>query len=680
MGTRSASILCICLYLGLHSVSQANGSDKQITALRIQSAPVIDGQLNEAFWQHVEPAQDFTESKYNGPATEKTMVRVAYNDTHVFVGFTCLEPEMDKIVAVERKYDRSLRNDDNVSVRFDTFHDHRTAYVFTVNALGTREDMRQGLYKSDSSWGCDWEAATSRGEDRWYVEIAIPIKKLLFTPKDNAAWGVNFSRSERGIQEASWWSYIDNNGSNVRNFGNLGGLNLAKAKIDHNPSLELYTSNTTNIDTGDTKFATGADVGVRLNANLTSAFTIHPDFGQVEADPDTIELRDTERFLDERRPFFREGSELFQTPINVYYTRRWSKIDAGGKVTGNGKNWAMGLVDVYGEIERSGKELEGNYHAGRLIHYQGDTSHIGGIWTVSDHSDGTNATGGLDMVKYLSNTTKISSQVLMLDDSQGVQTSGYVDKTAYAATTEISGGTKPFWWNFNYKDISRGFKPDLGYVPRRNIRGPGTWLMYRWDFKNGPFKWFSANTNAQMYEDDNHDTTLRDYYGRVSIMGHNQVSASLSYTDNFHRPYNNWTESLRIEYNEEVDYWNSVSVGVSRGVYNKEPYKEYSLSKPQRITDRLVTEFRGNLRLVDPADPTDDDQIWLMRSITTYNFTWGARLKFTAEKTSSGRHNITSLFSWPYRKNIDLYVLFNDYETRAENISEIFFKAVYKIN
>lgn len=97
---------------------------------------------------------------------------------------------------------------------------------------------------------------------------------------------------------------------------------------------------------------------------MTGALTINPDFGQVEADPDTIERRDTERFLRERRTFFREGSELFRTPLNIYYSRRLTDIGAGAKITGQGKTWALGLIDVQGEIQREDKPFSGNYHAG----------------------------------------------------------------------------------------------------------------------------------------------------------------------------------------------------------------------------------------------------------------------------------------------------------------------------
>jgi len=95
-----------------------------------------------------------------------------------------------------------------------------------------------------------------------------------------------------------------------------------------------------------------------------------------------------------------------------------------------------------------------------------------------------------------------------------------------------------------------------------------------------------------------------------------------------------------------------------------------------RITDRLVTTFNGNFRVKEPGE--GDREVWLWRSITQYNFVWDGRIKFTAEQTSEGRHNLTMLFSWPMKDNIDLYLLFNDYEANGEDVCTAFFKVVYR--
>ena len=186
------------------------------------------------------------------------------------------------------------------------------------------------------------------------------------------------ARRERGMQESSYWCYRNSQARNPREFGLLTNLDLAKAEFDSKPTFETYVSGSSDFEQNRNEMSTGLDISMRLNSNLISAFTINPDFGQVEADPDTIELRDTERFLRERRTFFREGSELFKTPLNIYYSRRFMDIDAGAKVTGQGKTWALGLIDVQGKISRDDKLLDGNYHVGRFIHNINSGSNGGG--------------------------------------------------------------------------------------------------------------------------------------------------------------------------------------------------------------------------------------------------------------------------------------------------------------
>ena len=660
----------------------ARGAVRSVAAVRTDTAPVVDGKLDDACWEQANVTSDFIDYRSEGLAEEQTFVRVLYDDENLYIAFECLEPDPNRIVAIERKYDQSLWEEDTVSVRVDTFHDHRCAYVFTVNTLGTRFDARIGLFRIgrseyDDTWGCDWSAACSVGRDRWFAEMAIPIGNLRFEQKDDVTWGANFRRNEKGRQESSYWCYRSSHARYPREYGHLTDLDLASVKVSRRPAFETYVSNTSNLKRGSNKPSTGLDVFTRLNSELTGAVTINPDFGQVEADPDTIELRDTERFLRERRTFFREGSELFETPVKVYYSRRLTDIDAGAKITGQGKTWALGLIDVQGEIHREDEPLSGNYHAGRFIHYLGENSHIGGIWASSDRSDGTNVTAGLDSKLFFNNTTWLTTQFLGLSDSKGVETDGVTDDSAHAMYAALDGGTRPFWWHVDYRDISRGFQPDLGYIPRRDIRGPGSSLRYREYFEQGPLKSISAYSRIDFYESNDHDTTLRDFIEDAGVHFRNEIELRYTRADQFHAPFQNWYDRFRIEYNEEVDKWDSISGGFERGVYEEEPYREYFLEKPMKITERLVTTFRGNYRIKRPVEG-GDEEVWLWRWVTLYNFVWDGRIKLTAEQTSEDRHNLTALFSWPMRDNIDLYLLFNDYELDGQDICAAFCKAVYR--
>jgi len=328
------------------------GPVRSMAVVRTDTPPIIDGKLDDACWSQANVTTDFTDYRLEQPAVEQTFVRVLYDDQNLYIAFECLEPDPNSIVGVERRYDQSLSDEDSVVARFDTFHDHRCAYVFGVNTLETRYDARMGLFDShdDDTWGCDWSAACTVEKDRWFAEMAIPIGNMLFERKDAVTWGANFYRREKGVPERSYWSYRNSRARYPPEYGHLTNLDLAKVKVNRKPAFEMYFSATSDLDKSSNKLSTGLDISMRLNSELTSALTINPDFGQVEADPDTIELRDTERFLRERRPFFREGNELFGSPLNIYYSRRFTDIEAGAKINGQGKTWALGLRRHLGQF------------------------------------------------------------------------------------------------------------------------------------------------------------------------------------------------------------------------------------------------------------------------------------------------------------------------------------------
>ena len=602
--TATAVIALVVTALSIYTDTVgARGAVRAMDAVYTDSPPIIDGSLDDACWANANVVTDFTNYRTESLATEQTFVRVLYDNEMLYVAFECIEPEPEKIVGVERKYDQSLREEDRVEVRLDTFHDHRCAYIFAVNTLATRFDGRIGLFDYDDTWGCDWTAACTVIEDRWFAEIAIPISNLLFDRTDDATWGACFYRSERGEQESSYWCFRNSQARYPQEYGEIRGLDLSAVQVNRKPAFESYVSSSTDMLNRSNDFATGLDMSMRLSPELTSAFTLYPDFGQVEADPDTIELRDTERFLRERRTFFREGSELFDSPINIYYSRRLADIDGGGKVTGQGKNWAMGVIDVQGEIERSDKFYPGNYHVGRMIYNVGESAHIGGIWANSSRNDGTNTTGGVDTRIYLDSTTAWTTQFLGLRDSLGVNSEDVNDHDAYGFYTALSGGVQPLWWQIDFRDISRGFKPDLGYVPRRDIRGPGSFLRYRQMTDDGPLKWVSLMSEADIYENNDHDMTIRDFVESVGICMRNEIEFWYTRADRYHDPYQNWYDRFKIEYNEEVDIWDSISGGFGRGVYEAEPYNEYFLEKPIRVNDRLVSTFEGTYRTKEPREP-----------------------------------------------------------------------------
>ena len=180
-------------------------------------------------------------------------------------------------------------------------------------------------------------------EDHWTAEFAIPLAALQYDD-GSTTWGVNFWRAHPIDQEAYSWSDTGGAFGRISEFGELRGLRLAAVpartgQVDILPYAS-YRALQGRADDGDA----GIDLIYRPSANLIGNLTLFPDFSQLESDPTLINVNDDRELpLPERRPFFRDGAELFDLPLRLFYTRRVQEIDLGVKGTGISSAGATGL-------------------------------------------------------------------------------------------------------------------------------------------------------------------------------------------------------------------------------------------------------------------------------------------------------------------------------------------------
>lgn len=298
-----------------------------MTAVRISEnhSISIDGFLDEKIWQQTPVATEFTQrSPADGrPATERTEVRILYDDSAIYVGIMAYDSSPDSIMAPLFRRDGNQPSD-WVYVGFDSYDDSRTGFVFGVNPRGVQRDF---LYFNDSNmdvqWDAVWDARTQILENGWSAEIRIPVSQLRFSAtRDIQSWGVNFQRTIARKGEISYWAPTPQNEIRmVSRFGRLNGIR----GLDEPLRLEIMPYAAGSLlrapDLGTSgpyykrnQFSgnIGGDIKYGLTSNLTLTATINPDFGQVEADPSVINLTANESFFSEQRPFFQEGNDIFQ--------------------------------------------------------------------------------------------------------------------------------------------------------------------------------------------------------------------------------------------------------------------------------------------------------------------------------------------------------------------------------
>ena len=173
--------------------TRTDGQRPETVAVRIDTEIRVDGALDENVWQRPPAATDFiqAEPRQGFPATERTEVWVAYDDTHLYVAaylYDSSEPTVNDI-----RKDFSDTNQDGFQVILDTFRDRRNGYVFMTNPEGARGDRQvanEGR-EINASWDAVWRVETQRVSDGWTLEMEIPFRALRFDP-DNDRWGINF--------------------------------------------------------------------------------------------------------------------------------------------------------------------------------------------------------------------------------------------------------------------------------------------------------------------------------------------------------------------------------------------------------------------------------------------------------------------------------------------------------
>ena len=431
--------------------------------------PRIDGHLTDPAWQSAQWQKNFVQHSPNEgeEPSQKTAFKILYDDKNVYVAVRAYDTEPEKI---DR---RILRRDnvdgDHVSIAFDSFYDHQTAFEFTVNAGGVQSDaiISSNGESTDRSLDMVWHVKTRVDDQGWSAEYAIPLNQLRFANRENQVWGLEVKRQIYRKNETSLWQPIPQDAPGfVHLFGELRGIkNIKNSKRIEVLPYSLAKGTSEKRDPGN-PFRTGrnasANIGldakIGVTSDLTLDVTMNPDFGQVEADPSVVNLSAYETYYQEKRPFFVEGNNILSFKLmigdgdlsnaNLFYSRRigrscsytpdindneylrmpgTSSILGAAKMTGKTKSGlSIGIMDAvtsreFGQINNMGTQRDmavepmANYFVSRVKKdYNEGATTIGGMLTntyrhITDpHLEFLNrkaTTGGVDINHTWKNRT-----------------------------------------------------------------------------------------------------------------------------------------------------------------------------------------------------------------------------------------------------------------------------------
>lgn len=493
-----------------------------VSLTRFDVPPVIDGKLDDEVWKQAAVFKDFyqTSPGDNTAPSYPTEARIGYDSKNLYLAFHAHDDPL-KVRATVAKRDNVLGTDDSVRILLDTYNDKRRAYAFVFNPFGVQQD---GILTEGS--GVDYTVdivMESKGiliEDGYTVEVAIPFKSLRYESGKSKLWGVQIFRSILRLnnEQNSWMPISRSDSSQLGQAGHLTGLE----GISTERTLELIPSVTFSetgkrvrsippfilnstpglVDPG--KFVNEPikmDLGLTAKYGITPTVTldlaINPDFAQVEADQ--LVVTTNQRFpifFAERRPFFLEGKEIFQTPITALHTRAIVDPDAAVKLSGKlGRN-SFGLLfasdngpgNIIGDdrLNRNNlRFLDRNATVGvlRLKRDVGKENNLGLIVTSYNFVEKHNEVAGFDGRFRLNKITNLSFQVLGTtsrrffyepDQDKNIYRTG--NGFGYSANYDISGRN----WGFTLlgEGYTKDYRADLGFNQRTNSNFNGMELRY----------------------------------------------------------------------------------------------------------------------------------------------------------------------------------------------------------
>jgi len=474
-------------------------ASNEVTAVFVENAPRIDGQLDDEAWRGIEPITDFIQTwpDDGSPATERSEVRIAYDRDHLYFAFKFYDHDPQLIRA--KNLERGGRNDrdDHAYIALDTYQDKRNAYLFEMNALGTQDDATitdEGMTLDSFSWNAVFRSETVIDEEGWSMEVSIPFRQLRFPKGENLAFGLMLSRMINRKNERVMWPPIGLEfGSSfgvlsaVSQYGTLKGLkNIRRGKnIEIKPYIitgvqeirpDLAFEETDTEVTRDL----GVDVKYGITSNLTLDLTLNTDFAQVEADNVQLNLTRFSLFFPEKREFFLERSGLFEhgnpRSTQTFFSRRIGLTDqilAGARMTGQLGRFSVGLLNI--ETGQGMGDLFGAHSANntvaRLRTSLFPRATVGTILTNLQQDDQYNRALGVDAQYRFWSSSEFNAwytQVWQTDDTLN-DAAGHVrlrlqnDRYGAQAT---------------FTSVGENYRPALGFVRRRDLRQYTGRLLY----------------------------------------------------------------------------------------------------------------------------------------------------------------------------------------------------------
>ncbi len=518
-------VLCLLFLLGTtllfigapDALSQEDSISYTIP--HVQSAPAIDGEIAEGEWAGAEHAvlDNETHPSQNVPALVDTEVLMMEDGANFYVAFIASDPEPDKIRAFFSDRDSSF-DDDIVGVIIDTFNDERRAFEFIANPLGVQMDMIMDdvVEDEDPSWNAIWDSVGKISDKGYVVEIKIPLNQLRFPAGlEKQTWGIDlvrmYPRNKRHRLSNNTWNFDlscylcqlkkAQGFTRLEQDLNLRFVPAVTASYSKNrpEPLKDEWQSTSRLDAG-------LDIRWGINQDLYLNATINPDFSQVEADVAQLDVNTTfALYFPERREFFLDGADYFNTHANLVYTRNIISPDYGIKLTGKHGAHTYGLFFANDETTQfiiPGNQgsviasLQDKKSLDTAFRYRldiGRNMNLGLIMTDRRGDDYSNTVAGIDGNIRIGESDRIEMQLMKSRSEYPEQIQEDHDEEPrmndYAYLIDYEHEDNNWDWGAHYTEYGDDFRADMGFINRVDYRRFEIHGGHNWRF--GPESRFS---------------------------------------------------------------------------------------------------------------------------------------------------------------------------------------------
>jgi hypothetical protein len=508
---------------------------KKMNAVRTESAPKIDGVLDDEEWTKAVAASEFAELRPVPGRIESrekgTEIKILYDNAAIYISARMFDhPDS---IARELVTRDQVGNSDFIGIIFDPYLDRINGLGFYVTAAGSQYDAKYSQTgNEDDNWNAVWDSEVKIDKLGWTAEFKIPYSALRFANKDIHTWGINMTRRRQKINYQSCWNFVDPkvNGF-INQEGELHGITNIKSPVRLSVSpyvsslVNNYPHNLPGVKNTSGSFNGGMDVKYGINQSFTLDMTLVPDFGQVRSDNQVLNLTPFEVKFNENRQFFTEGTELFNKG-DLFYSRRigsfpaftndvHSQLKAGETVTSNpsesklinatkvsgrtGKGLGIGVFNAV--TNRAFALVSGVGGGERMVETQPLTNYS---ILVLDQSLKNNSSVTLLNTNVLRQGSaydaNVSAFLFRLNDKKNLyyvegagkmssQTSRSANDTGYSYEFEIGKQSGNFTWNIEQELSDDKFNPtDLGFFTNNNFLDnslnigynkytPGSWYL-----------------------------------------------------------------------------------------------------------------------------------------------------------------------------------------------------------